>query len=57
MPGSVPPFGSVMNLKTFADEELEEELNFNVGLLTESVTISKENYLQLEKPVVGKWSK
>ena len=57
VPGSVPPFGSVLGLKTFADVELEGELNFNVGLLTESVTLSKENYLKLENPVVGKWSK
>jgi Ala-tRNA(Pro) deacylase len=57
VPGSVPPFGSVLGLQTLADLELEEVLNFNIGLLTESVSISKKDYLNLEKPIVGSWSK
>lgn len=57
VPGSVPPFGSVLGLQTFADVELEETLNFNIGLLTDSVTLSKKDYLEIENPKVGTWSK
>ena len=42
----------LQNLKT-----TEDVLNFNIGLLTESVSISKKDYLDLEKPIVGSWSK
>ena len=34
IPGSVPPFGSVLGLQTYADISLEDVLNFNIGLLT-----------------------
>jgi Ala-tRNA(Pro) deacylase len=57
VPGSVPPFGSVLGLRTFADENLEDELNFNIGLLTESLQLSKKDYFTLEKPVIGNFSK
>ena len=57
VPGSVPPFGSVLGLKTFADVCLEDELNFNIGLLTESLQLGKHDYLELEKPTIGVWSK
>lgn len=56
VPGSVPPFGSVLRLQTYADEALEDVLNFNIGLLTESLRISKTDYLNIEKPIVGKFS-
>lgn len=57
VPGSVPPFGSVLGLPTFADDALEDILNFNIGLLTESLQLSKKDYLALEKPELGTWSK
>lgn len=50
VPGSVPPFGSVLGLTTYADETIADELNFNIGLLTESVRLNKEDYLRIEKP-------
>ncbi len=56
VPGSVPPFGSVIGLQTYADVDLEDVLNFNIGLLTESLRISKADYLRLENPISGKYS-
>ncbi len=41
VPGSVPPFGSVLGLQTYTDKSLAETLNFNIGLLTESVGMKK----------------
>ncbi len=57
VPGSVPPFGSVLGLQTYADEELENILNFNIGLLTESLQIEKFDFINIEKPILGKYSK
>ncbi|MCA9352603.1 hypothetical protein KC901_00280 [Patescibacteria group bacterium] len=54
--GSVPPFGSVIGLQTYADSELEDVLNFNIGLRTDSLQISKNDYLALENPIVGDFS-
>ena len=56
VPGSVPPFGSVIGLATYADEALEEVLNFNIGLLTESVRMSKKDYVLIEQPTMGQFS-
>lgn len=51
-PGSVPPFGSVLGLKTYVDEKLKgvEEINFNAGLLTDSINMLMEDYLEAEQP-------
>jgi prolyl-tRNA editing enzyme YbaK/EbsC (Cys-tRNA(Pro) deacylase) len=57
VPGSVPPFGSVLNLQTYADESLEDILNFNCGLLTESIQLKKSDYLVAENPIIGNFSK
>ncbi len=56
VPGSVPPFGSVLGLQTYADEALEDVLNFNIGLITESMQLSKKDYLALEKPTLARFS-
>ncbi|MEZ4103591.1 MAG: YbaK/EbsC family protein [Candidatus Paceibacterota bacterium] len=56
VPGSVPPFGRVLGLQTYADEDLEDVLNFNIGLLTESLQMKKEDYLKLENPIIGNFT-
>lgn len=52
VPGSVPPFGSVVGLKTYCDKRLAEnqEINFNAGSLTDSIRMKYLDYLNLEKP-------
>lgn len=52
VPGSVPPFGSVLELTTYADKTLADDLNFNIGLLTESVGMKKEDYIKVENPIL-----
>merc|ERR1712118_420482 len=55
IPGSVPPFGSAFGVKTVFDKTLAEEvrLNFNCGLRTRSLRLACEDFLKVEKPVVG----
>jgi len=50
--GSVPPFGSVLGLKTYCDRRLAEnaDIHFNAGSLTDSVTMLYADYERLEKP-------
>jgi Ala-tRNA(Pro) deacylase len=57
--GSVPPFGKLFGLPTFLDSSVLENdfVNFNIGLLTESVKISKQDLLRLLQPTILKFSK
>ena len=53
--GAVPPFGSIFGLKTYCDEEIFNNKNydyisFNGGLRTKSFQIKKDDYMNLEKP-------
>lgn len=59
VPGSVPPFGSIIGLPTYLDDRLaeNEEIHFNAGSLTDSVTMRYEDYLRLEKPTVTRIAK
>ena len=54
VPGSVPPFGSLLDLKTFVDPHLAENeiIHFNAGSLTDSVSMRYEDWLTIEKPTV-----
>ena len=54
VPGSVPPFGSVVGLKTFCDPRLakSEIINFNAGSLTNSIAMKYEDYIAVEKPTM-----
>ncbi len=58
-PGSVPPFGKLFGLPAFLDESvLENEfVNFNIGMLTKSVKISKQDLLKIMEPKISKFSK
>lgn len=50
--GSVPPFGSVLGLKTYCDPKLAENetIHFNAGSLTDSVSMRYTDYLAVEQP-------
>ncbi|MBI5794099.1 hypothetical protein HZA87_03365 [Candidatus Uhrbacteria bacterium] len=54
VPGSVPPFGSVIGLKTYVDRRLAENdvIHFNAGSLTDSMNMKYSDYLAIEKPMV-----
>lgn len=54
VPGSVPPFGSLFNLKTFCDPRLgeSETIFFNAGSLTDTVKMKYADYIMIEKPIL-----
>lgn len=58
-PGAVPPFGSLFKIPTYVDKNLAqlESINFNAGSNTKSIGMKTEDYLKIEKPIVGEFSK
>jgi len=54
-PGSIPPFGSLFDLKTYCDEQLAEEpvINFNAGDHAQSISLPFADYERVEQPVRG----
>ncbi len=57
--GSVPPFGSLLNLETFFDEKVPicERSAFNCGMLTESIIMKSKDLISLVQPKVGRFAK
>ncbi|MBU6383840.1 MAG: aspartate--tRNA(Asn) ligase [Verrucomicrobia bacterium] len=57
--GGVPPFGNLLNLDNYYDEEIlkQERAAFNCGLLTESIIMKSKDLFALVDPKVGKFSK
>ncbi len=59
VPGSVPPFGSILGLQTYADSRLAENetIHFNAGSLTDSVSMPYSAYIEIENPIIAKIAK
>jgi Ala-tRNA(Pro) deacylase len=57
-PGSIPPFGSLFDLKTYCDERLRDEsvINFNAGDHAISISMTCGEYLRVENPVTGSFA-
>jgi Ala-tRNA(Pro) deacylase len=53
-PGSIPPFGSLFGLPTRCDPalRLNEQINFNAGDHTISVSMTCADYLAVEQPAL-----
>ena len=51
-PGSIPPFGSLFNIKTFCDPDLgdNEKINFNAGEHSVSISLRYDDYVSTESP-------
>ncbi len=51
LPGAVPPFGSLFEIKTYVDRLVfeNEKIVFNAGMRTFSLAIKSADYKQLEK--------
>lgn len=58
-PGSIPPFGSLFDLPTLCDRQLaeNEHINFNAGDHAISVSMRYEDYVRVEKPELGTFSR
>jgi len=52
--GSIPPFGSVIGLKTFLDSRLSDndEIAFNAARHDKSIKMKYKDYVAIEKPKV-----
>ncbi|MGD0636496.1 MAG: YbaK/EbsC family protein [Nitrososphaerales archaeon] len=58
-PGSVHPFGVLFGLPTYLDPSVleNEYVNFNIGMLTRSVRIKKDDLTRLLGAVVAEFAK
>ena len=57
--GGVPPFGNLLNLDNYFDEQILEEKRaaFNCGLLTESILVNSSAFGTIADPKFGKFSR
>lgn len=57
--GSIPPFGSLLNLETYFDDKItkEEKAAFNCGFLTESIVMRSKDLIQLVSPKIVSFAK
>ena len=58
-PGSVPPFGSLFGVQTYCDALLtrQEQINFNAGDHAVSIRMLSADYLAVEAPELGSFSR
>ena len=58
-PGSVHPFGKLFDIDTYLDESVLENdfVNFNIGMLTRSVKIRKDDLVRLLQSKIADFSK
>lgn len=60
LPGAVPPFGSLFQVRTVLDQSLLDQgsiINFNAGLRTRSLSMSTSDFLRVENPTIGNFTK
>ncbi len=59
IPGGVPPFGPLLNLETFFDEQIKqsERAAFNCGMQTESIVMKSCDLIKLVQPKIGNFAK
>lgn len=57
-PGSIPPFGSLFDLKTYCDERLRDEtvINFNAGDHAISISMGYAEFERVEQPETGSFA-
>jgi len=55
--GSVPPFGNLLNLETFFDEGIGDQVVFNCGLRNESILMKGKDLIKVVDPKVGHFAK
>jgi len=56
--GSVTPFGNLLNIDSFFDEEIGKkgEVIFSCGLRTESIVMKSKDLMRLVDPKIAKLS-
>jgi Cys-tRNA(Pro) deacylase len=58
-PGAIPPFGSLFKIPTYVDKNITtlESVSFNAGSHTKSIQMGAKDFVAIEKPTVGEFSK
>ena len=58
VPGEVPPFGNIFKIKTFVDKSLlkNKEIAFNAGLMTKSIIMKTEDFLEIVNPIIEEFT-
>ena len=58
IPGEVPPFGNIFKIKTYIDKNLlkNEEIVFNVGLMTKSTMMLTTDFLKIVNPTIEEFT-
>jgi prolyl-tRNA editing enzyme YbaK/EbsC (Cys-tRNA(Pro) deacylase) len=56
--GAVPPFGHLLGLPTYVDEQLLTipRIAFNAGSRSTSLVLATADFLRLERPIVGRFA-
>jgi len=56
--GGVPPFGSLMGIKTYCDESVFENefIAFNAGARDITIKMKSEDYKKVENPIISSFS-
>ena len=59
IPGGIPPFGHLLNLETFFDEQIASrtQVAFNCGMQTESIVMKASDLMALVQPRTGRFTK
>lgn len=57
--GAVPPYGSIFGIPLYEDESIHnnEQMAYNAGLHTKSISMSVADFEKIEKPIIGSFSK
>jgi prolyl-tRNA editing enzyme YbaK/EbsC (Cys-tRNA(Pro) deacylase) len=58
-PGAIPPFGALFGLPTYCDQAIADEttINFNAGDRAISVAMAANDYLEVERPTLGRFAR
>jgi len=56
--GSVPPFGNIFKIPVYIEKSLllSDKISFNAGMLTRSITMKTEDYLEIVKGNIEEFS-
>ncbi|MBI3385018.1 aspartate--tRNA(Asn) ligase [Candidatus Gottesmanbacteria bacterium] len=56
--GAVPPFGNLLSLTLYVDQNLqnEEKIVFNAGLHSKSILLKYSDYIKITDPIIGDYT-
>jgi nondiscriminating aspartyl-tRNA synthetase len=57
--GAIPPFGNLLNIDTYFDQDIElmDKISFNCGLTSESIVCTAKDLIKIVNPIFSKFTK